>query len=141
MLFIPWKIPAAGREYKKLFDDASARYGLPRNLLARVAYQESRFRQDIITGKLDSKAGAKGIMQIVPRWHPNVDPLDPIAAIPYAAEYLRRLYDKFGSWNDALAAYNWGEGNLRRWKQGSPITMPIETKNYVSEIMKDIFRV
>ncbi len=138
MLFIPWRVPAAGREYEKLFNSASKKYGLPKNLLARVAYQESRFRPDIITGQLDSKAGAKGIMQIVPRWHPNVDPLNPNEAIPYAAGYLKRLYNKFGSWSDALAAYNWGEGNLGKWKnKGTPL-MPQETKNYVSEIMKDI---
>lgn len=141
MLFVPWRIPAEGREYEKLLNTASKKYKLPKNLLARVAYQESRFRPDIISGQVSSSAGAQGIMQIVPRWHPNVDPLNPDEAIPYAAKYLRRLHDKFGSWSDALAAYNWGEGNLYKWKKDSSINMPQETKNYVSEIMTDIFRV
>lgn len=140
MLFIPWKIPQAGLKFEKIFNQATKKYGLPKNLLARVAYQESRFRPDIITGQLDSKAGAKGIMQIVPRWHPDVDPLNPPEAILYAGSYLKRLYKRFGSWSDALAAYNWGEGNLQKWLDGRG-TMPQETKNYVSEIMTDIFRV
>ncbi len=49
-------------------------YNLPKNLLARVAYQESHFRPSIINGTQKSSKGAVGIMQIIPKWHPNVDP-------------------------------------------------------------------
>lgn len=140
MLFVPWRMPKAGRVYEERLDDASLKFGLPKNLLARVAYQESRFRPEIIDGTISSSAGAKGIMQIVPRWHPDVDPLNPDEAIPYAAEYLKRLFNRFGSWSDALVAYNWGQGNLSRWQKGELLTMPKETRDYVSEIMKDVFR-
>ena len=140
MLFVPYSLPAKGQKYAALFSEAERLYGLPKNLLARVAYQESHFRSDIISGALKSKSGAVGIMQIIPRWHPGVNPLDPIEAIPYAAKYLKELYNRFGSWNEALAAYNWGPGNLSRFLAGEK-RMPLETKNYVNQIMTDIFRV
>jgi soluble lytic murein transglycosylase-like protein len=141
MLFIPWRLPENGRPFEKLFRDSERKHGMPKNLLARVAYQESRFRDDIISGRTISKANAQGIMQLVPRWHPSVDPLDPSVAIPYAGEYLKRLYKRFGSWSDALAAYNWGEGNLNKWLKGGSTPMPQETKDYVSQIMGDVFKV
>ena len=75
-------------------------------------------------------------MQIVPRWHPNVDPLDPTDAIWYAARYLRNLYDRMGhSWKMALAAYNWGPGNVSRNEISD---WPTETKNYVRQISADV---
>lgn len=117
---------------------AEARYGIPAGLLHRLIYQESRFRSDIITGEVVSSAGALGIAQIVPRWHPGVDPLDPIASISYAAYYLARMHDQFGSWRNALAAYNWGPGNLSRHlrDKGELVLaeLPSETRNYVEQI-------
>lgn len=141
MLFVPWSLPAAGRQYQSMFDGATKKYDLPKNLLARVAYQESRFRPDIISGEVTSKADAQGIMQIIPRWHPNVNPLNPSEAIYYAASYLKNLHTRFGSWSEALAAYNWGPTNLQKYLQGDKAVMPTETKNYVNQIMTDVFRV
>ena len=141
MLFKPWRIPEKGRPFEKLLRDAEVKNGIPKNMLARVAYQESRFRDDIISGRTVSSANAQGIMQLVPRWHPDVNPLDPSEAIPYAGAYLKRLYNRFGSWNEALAAYNWGEGNLNKWLKGGTAPMPKETTDYVTQIMGDIFRV
>lgn len=130
-----WTIPTEGKPYAQHFADAESQHGLPFNLLARVAYQESRFRQDIITGEKISGAGAVGIMQIVPRWHPNVDPLNTVEAIFYAASYLSKLHTQFGSWDLALAAYNWGPGNLR--KHGID-DAPLETRNYIAQIGRDV---
>ena len=109
-----WSAPASARPYLSTIYDAERAQSLPPNLLARVLYQESRYRQDIITGQEKSRAGAVGIAQIVPRWHPTVDPLNVDEAIHYAAAYLRRLYNRFGRWDQALAAYNWGQGNLAK---------------------------
>lgn len=125
-------------KYKKIFADAEEKHNLPKGLLGRVAYQESRFRADIISGKTKSSAGAVGIMQIVPRWHPDVDPLNVPEAVNYSAAYLARLHKKFGSWKRALAAYNWGQGNVQRYLAGENLTMPRETRNYVDEITRDI---
>ncbi len=113
---------------------AEARHNLPAGLLHRLIFQESHFRTDIIDGSTVSGAGAVGIAQIVPRWHPEVDPLDPDASIDYAAKYLRALFVRFGSWSEALAAYNWGPGNVARHGMDN---LPAETRAYVAQITAD----
>lgn len=135
-----WRPPASAAPYRDLFAKAAADAGVPELLLLRVAHQESGFRPEVIDGRVSSPAGAKGIMQIVPRWHPGVDPLDPWEAVPYAARYLAQLKKTFGSWAQALAAYNWGQGNLRRWIDAGGVgPIPAETQRYVAEIMQDAF--
>lgn len=107
---------------------------LPKGLLVRLLYQESRYRPDIISGKTASPAGALGIAQIVPRWHPGIDPLDWHTSINYAAGYLAGLHKQFGNWCDALRAYNWGPGNL-----GNLLSkMPQETRDYANDILGDV---
>lgn len=131
------KIPEALRG---IFSSSAAQYGLPVGLLEAVAYRESRFRQDIIDGRTRSSAGAVGIMQIIPRWHPEVGEagaLDPQRAIPYAAKYLQQLQRQFGAWELALAAYNWGPGNLAKWQAGTIKNWPAETRAYVAEITRN----
>lgn len=135
--FVPWRIPAKGKKYASAFRVFEKIYVLPQNLLARMAYQESRFRDDVITGQVTSSAGAIGLMQIIPRWHPDVDPLDPVQSIEYAGKYIKRLYRQFGTWPKALGAYNWGPGNMQKWIDGEK-KMPKETTKYINEIMNDI---
>lgn len=134
---LAWSPPAAAARFASIFASAASQYALPAGLLERVAWQESRFRDDIITGKTVSSAGAQGIMQIVPRWHPGVDPLDPAEAIPYAASYLRSLYRQFGTWRLALAAYNWGPGNISKYRD-QPERWPAETIAYARDITRDL---
>lgn len=134
---VSWKSANSAAKYLPALNSAERAYGIPTDLLARVAYQESRFRDDIVSGELKSSAGAVGLMQIVPKWHPDVNPLDVYASINYAAKYLKSLYNQFGSWSSALAAYNWGPGNFSKYLQGTA-TMPTETKNYVAQITKDV---
>jgi soluble lytic murein transglycosylase-like protein len=88
---------------------ASAKHGIPVQALGAQIAQESRFNPDAT-----SHAGAEGLMQIVPKWHPSMRgrTRDTAAAIDYGAKYMRDLYDQFGSWDKALAAYNTGPGNL-----------------------------
>ncbi|MDQ2641277.1 MAG: lytic transglycosylase domain-containing protein [Pseudomonadota bacterium] len=131
------RIPEALRG---LFATSAAQHGLPVGLLEAVAYRESRFRQDIIDGRTRSSAGAVGIMQIIPRWHPELGEagaLDPQRAIPYAAGYLQQLQRRFGTWPLALAAYNWGQGNLAKWQAGQIKSWPAETTAYVEEITRN----
>lgn len=137
MLAQRWTPPETADKYLEEIARAERTHGLPRDLLARLIYQESRFRQDIITGKVQSSAGAQGIAQIVPKWHPNVDPLNPVESIHYAARYLKQLRDQFGDYRLALAAYNWGPGNVRKYGT-QPDKWPTETKNYVSQILGDV---
>jgi soluble lytic murein transglycosylase-like protein len=129
-----------GAEYKPLLLAAEERNGIPAFLLVRLAWQESRFRKDIVTGATVSGAGAVGIMQIVPRWHPSMTISDcqtPAIAIPYAAGYLRALYRQFNSWELALKAYNWGPGNVNKWLARGRIGEPVETARYSAEILSD----
>lgn len=131
------KIPAALRD---VFAVAAAREGMPAGLLEAVAYRESRFLPDIISGERRSSAGAVGIMQIVPKWHPKLGEdgaKDPARAIPYAANYLRELRGEFGTWTLALAAYNWGPGNLKAKGLSGPSSWPAETRGYVEEITRN----
>lgn len=132
-----WTPPAAASPY--LFDIARAeiRYGLPNNLLARLLYQESRYREDIITGRTKSPVGALGIAQFMPATarEMGIDPLNPAQAIDAAGRYLQRLHGRFGSWDKALAAYNWGQGNVAR--RGLD-RAPAETRNYFSKILADL---
>ena len=137
-----WALPNRGNPYAADIVAAELNNGLPPKLLARLLYQESRYRPDIINGETVSSAGAVGIAQIVPKWHPGVDPYNPQDSIYYAAGYLRKLFDKFGSWRRALAAYNWGPGNLTKaidragdnWISEAPK----ETRDYVTQITNDV---
>jgi soluble lytic murein transglycosylase-like protein len=131
-------VPSAQANEKKYLTAITAaeqREGLPDGLLHRQLYQESHFRTDIIDGSTVSVAGAVGIAQIIPRWHPGVNPLDPIASINYAAKYMRQLYNQFGSWSLALAAYNWGPGNVAA---NGLNNAPPETQQYVAQITADV---
>lgn len=130
-----WKQSANAAKYLPLLAAAEKRHGLPRDLLARQAYQESRFRADIVSGQTISSAGALGIMQIVPKHHPSAKPLDVPAAIDYAARLLRALKEKFGTWELALAAYNAGPAAVAKYSGVPPFQ---ETRRYVSEILADV---
>ena len=122
-------------KYRSAIQISEERHGIPAGLLHRQIYQESRFRSDIIEGRTVSAAGALGIAQIVPKYHPGVNALDPYAAIEYAADFMRRLYKQFGSWRLALAAYNAGPGNVQTYNGIPPFS---ETQRYVAEITADV---
>lgn len=133
-----WKQVKNAERYLPALRAAELRYSLPPDLLARMAYQESRFRDDIVSGATRSSAGAVGIMQIVPKWHPSLGEagaLDPSRAIDYAGNYLRQLYAQFKSWPLAVAAYNAGPGNVQKYKGVPPFA---ETQNYVKQVFGDL---
>jgi soluble lytic murein transglycosylase-like protein len=134
---VGWEIPPRGESYRVPVDAAEVKYGIPHNLLARLLYQESRFRADIIDGTLRSSTGAAGIAQFMPQTAAEfgIDPLDPLAAIDAAGKYLAQLYARFGSWSLALAAYNFGPGNVA--KHGL-VDAPAETRTYVAQITSDV---
>lgn len=135
-----WAIPTAGMAYFPFFSAAEYQYGLPPRLLARVAYQESRFDPSAV----NAASGARGMMQIIPKWHPgvNVTDLDPRDDIAHAAKYLRENFNRFGSWAKALAAYNWGPGNLSDAIRAHGLSWlshaPHETQRYVQDITGDL---
>lgn len=129
-----WRPPA---KYAPAIAAAESANGLPRDMLARLLWQECHYREDIITGSVRSPAGALGIAQFMPATarEMGVNALDPFAAIPAAARYLARLYGVFGDWSETLAAYNWGIGNVQR--RGLDAA-PAETRNYYQQILADV---
>lgn len=140
-----WELPKTAERYLVEIRNAEATNGLPFNLLGRLLYQESRFRPDIISGERKSSAGAIGIAQIVPKWHPTVDPYDPIASIRYAGQFLAQLKRQLGTWDKAVAGYNTGAGNVQKAIAKASTTgrdwldhVADETKNYVTEIFRDL---
>lgn len=135
--FSGWSIPTLGRRFADLFQRAEYTHGVPQHLLARMAQQESNYDPDAV-----SSAGALGIMQIIPRWHPGVDALNPAVAIDYAGSLLRRHFERFGSWSKALAAYNAGPTRLAKEISTAGVNwlaqMPAETQNYIARITADV---
>lgn len=129
-----WQPPAA---YAATIAATEQRYNIPQSMLARLLYQECRWRDDIISGRLRSPAGAIGIAQFMPATarELGIDPLNVAQAIDGAGRYLASLFAKFGTWSQALAAYNWGQGNVARRGLGAA---PAETQAYYRDILGDV---
>jgi membrane-bound lytic murein transglycosylase D len=104
--------------------------------------------------KAYSTSHASGIWQFIPSTgkHFGLDQnllydgrRDILAATNAALDYLQKLYNMFGSWELALASYNWGEGSVGRaiaknQARGEPtdylsLRMPPETRNYVPKLI------
>ena len=58
---------------------------------------------------------------------------------PNIRAYLARMFRRYGSWADALAAYNWGPANLDAWIAAGrpPERMPDETRRYTETVLRD----
>jgi len=123
--------------------------GMPTEL-ALLPVIESAFNPQAL-----SNADAAGIWQFVPgtgrdfNLKQNMfkdERRGVLASTDAALTYLQRLYTMFGDWQLALAAYNWGEGNVQKAIQknralGKPTDfeslselMPAETRNYVPKL-------
>lgn len=131
--------------YNPIFEEALERYGLPLEL-KYLPVIESALRPSATSG-----AGAAGLWQFMigtgKRYGLEVNTLvderrDPIKSSDAAARYLRDLYEMFGDWGLAIAAYNCGEGGvqkavLRSGKQNGADfwsvynQLPKETRGYV----------
>jgi hypothetical protein len=107
--FDPTRIP---RGYGDIVVQAATTYGIPPAILAGLIETESTWDPNA-----RSSAGAIGIAQIVPKFHPNVDPTKPNQAIMYAAKYLSELQQQLGSLDEAIYAYNGGPGGIRKSKE------------------------
>ncbi len=128
----------------------ASEYGVDPLLVWAVMREESGFRLEAI-----SSSGARGLMQLLPstaRWiaeeklripYREERLSDPDYNIRLGTWYLRHLLDQFGGnvvW--AVAAYNGGPGNLRRWASGveNPADLPAylhsaETREYLVKVL------
>lgn len=108
-------------------------FGLPSGLLSAVEQQESGGDSNAVSPK-----GALGAFQFMPATAQQygIDPTDPDQSAIGAAKMYSDLLNKYqGDIPSALAAYNWGQGNVD--KQGLP-NAPPETKNYIASVMGKI---
>lgn len=136
-----WQSVNDGPAWVPYIESVAPQYGIPANLLSRVAYQESRFRPEIIRGTTASPAGALGIMQMMPAYFASVrvpvpfQDADVQAQIHEAAQQLQSLYNDLGDWSLALAGYNAGAGNVKKYGGIPPFP---ETQKYVAQITADV---
>jgi soluble lytic murein transglycosylase-like protein len=125
-----WAPPKKSAPYIDKVREVEELHEMPTNLMAALVTQESQWNP-----KAESSAGARGLTQIMPQHHPGVDADDPDIAIEYGADYLSKLKNLFGTWELALAAYNWGPSNL---KTHGIENAPKETRDYIKRIMGKI---
>lgn len=117
--------------YEDIFQKASKAYGVPVNLLKAVAKAESGFN-----AKAVSSSGAQGVMQLMPKTATALgvsDPLNPEQNIMGGAKYLSQMLKNYnGDTTLALAAYNAGSGNVKKYGGVPPFK---ETKNYIAKVL------
>jgi hypothetical protein len=119
-----------------ILESAAAANALPLEFFARVIWQESRFRPNAQGPVTRSGHRAQGIAQFMPYTADErglLDPYNPVAALPKAAEFLRELRAEFGNLGLAAAAYNAGPGRVRGVLSGRG-DVPAETRHYVQAI-------
>src|SRR5579864_8897322 len=110
-----------------LITDEANSQGVPASLALAVAQQESGFNQSAV-----GRAGEVGVFQLLPSSFPGQDIGDVYTNVNLGVGYLAQLYDQFGSWATALAAYNFGPTNVAN---GKPI--PSSTQSYVQNILSN----
>ena len=115
-------------DYRALARRYAQEHDVPPGLFERLIERESGFDPYAV-----GPTGDLGIAQLNPRFHPRGVAADADQALDYAAGYLRSLYDRFGTWQQAVAAYNWGPTNLARFGMSN---IPDATRRYVNDIVR-----
>lgn len=116
---------------KELIVKHSMEMGLDPALALSIAKKESNFKHNS-----KSKHGAIGVFQLMPSTAKRMgyNPYKLSDNIKAGISYYKMMYKMFGSMELALAAYNAGPGNVRKYKGIPPFN---ETKRFVSVIMTD----
>jgi membrane-bound lytic murein transglycosylase D len=139
----------AGR-YKPMIQRILAEEGVPQDLIYQ-AVAESGFQPQAVNGH----SGAGGMWQFMPSGSYGLvhngwvdERFDPEKSTRAYAKYMKFLYNQLGDWYLAMAAYDWGAGNVQRavqrtgyadfWELYRRNNLPGETKNYVPEILAAI---
>lgn len=108
---------------------AAARHGVPADMFLKLVTRESGWNPGAVSPK-----GAVGLAQLMPETASllGVDPTDPEDNLDGGARYLRMMFDRFGSWRLALAAYNAGPQAV---EAAGGIPDYAETQAYVAYIL------
>ena len=139
----------AGR-YRAMIQRVMTEEGVPQDLIY-LAVAESGFQPRALNGH----SGAGGMWQFMPHGDYGLtrngymdERFDPEKSTRAYARYMKFLYDQLGDWYLAMAAYDWGAGNVQRavqktgyadfWELYKRNNLPAETKNYVPEILAAI---
>lgn len=116
-------------KYLEVAKTVARKHGVPEDLFLRLVQRESGWNPGAVSHK-----GASGLAQLMPdtarRLGVAID--DPEENLEGGARYLRMMYDRFGSWKLALAAYNAGPGAVEEHGGVPPYA---ETKAYVLAIL------
>jgi membrane-bound lytic murein transglycosylase D len=137
-------------KYKDMISKHLREEGVPQDLIY-LAVAESGFQPQV----LNARSGAGGMWQFMPTGAYGLtrngwfdERFDPEKSSKAYARYMKTLYDQFGDWYLAMAAYDWGPGNVQRavmrtgyadfWELYRRNVLPGETKNYVPGIIAAI---
>ena len=113
-----WKNAGSGPTWVPVLNQAEQQYGLPADMLAAIAYQESSFIENVIRGITPSSDGLSlGIMQLQTQYYPSL--VGPNVPVPYtdqnvtdqiaqAAQVLASNFSQLNSWEDTIASWNQG---------------------------------
>lgn len=136
------------KQYDQLIRETAEANGLDPALFRAQLVQESQ-----LDPNAKSKAGALGIGQIIPKWWMGKHGLntledfsDPVKSIKASGAIMRDHVKAYGGWNQALVAYNAGQGkdnvNINAYNAGELHKLPKETQDYVAKLgIKDNLKV
>lgn len=122
---------SATKNYENIIQQAASQFNLPDRLISSIIQHESNFNSQAV-----SHAGAQGLMQLMPgtaKFLGVNNSFDPEQNITGGARYLRQMLNQFnGNIEHALAAYNAGPGNVKKYGGIPPFK---ETQNYVNKVL------
>jgi soluble lytic murein transglycosylase-like protein len=135
----PARADEVGR-WRPMIEEASTRFGIPTSWIERVMQAESRGLTMLNGRPIRSRAGAMGLMQLMPatwadmraRFELGSNPDDPRDNILAGTFFLRLMYDRFG-YPGLFGAYNAGPGAYAAWLAGNR-RLPGETVAYLKSV-------